>query len=56
MHAAVSSVRMTGTMPLLVLLSYFPYNFANRLLMIIRKFQKIDFLNEAVSVEICLGI
>lgn len=43
MHAAVSSVGVIGIMPLLVLLSYFPYNFANGLLMVIRKFQKTDF-------------
>lgn len=56
MLAAVSLTRMAGTMPLEVLPSYFPYNFANGLLMVIRKFQKTDFKNKAVSVEIGLAI
>lgn len=43
MHPAISSVGMIVIMPLLVSLSYFPYNFANGLLMVIRKFQKTDF-------------
>lgn len=39
-----------------VLPSYFPYNFANGLLIVIRTFQKTDFKSEAVPVEIDLAI
>lgn len=53
---AVSSVDMIEIMALLVLPSYFPYSFANGLLMVIRKFQKTDFKSEAVPVEIGLSI
>ena len=52
----MSSARMIGIMALLVLPSYFPYNFANGLLIVIRKFQKTDFKSEAVPVEINLAI
>ena len=49
-------VGVTGITALLVLPSYFPYNFTNGLLIVIRNFQKTDFNSKADSVQIGLAI
>lgn len=49
-------VGVTGITGLLVLPSYFPYNFTNGLLIVIRNFQKTDFNSKADSVQIGLAI
>lgn len=46
-------VGVTEIMALLVL-PYFPYNFTNGFLIVIRNFQKTDFNSEADSVQIVI--